>query len=165
MIHNKRMTATIEGEFVVFLIGMRINRPLHIHKWLPVAAAMPKMLAELYSQPELGLLSHEIWFSRTVVLVQYWRNMELLMNYAKSRNASHLPAWQAFNKSIGSDGSVGIWHETYNIKAGGYENVYVNMPPFGLGKAGNLTEVERRSQSAADRLNQNQKSIVYRSDM
>ena len=27
-----RMTAEIEGDFVVFLIGMRINKPWKIHK-------------------------------------------------------------------------------------------------------------------------------------
>jgi hypothetical protein len=60
------MTARPEGEFVVFLIGMRINKPLHLHKWLPVARAMPRMLQELYRQPALGLLSHEMWLSRTI---------------------------------------------------------------------------------------------------
>ena len=43
----KRMTAEVEGEFVVFLIGMRINAFWKIHKWLPVALAMPRMLREL----------------------------------------------------------------------------------------------------------------------
>jgi len=37
-----------------------------------------------------------------------------------------------------TDGSVGIWHETYQVARGAYENIYVNMPPFGLGKAGIL---------------------------
>jgi hypothetical protein len=40
---NERMTINFEGNFVVFLIGMRINRFWKIHKWLPVASAMPKM--------------------------------------------------------------------------------------------------------------------------
>jgi hypothetical protein len=35
MIHRERLTANLEGGFVVFLIGMRINRPLLIHKWWP----------------------------------------------------------------------------------------------------------------------------------
>ncbi len=78
------MTARPEGDIVVFLIGMRINRPLQIRKWLPVAAAMPKMLTELYRAPELGLLSHEMWFSRTIILVQYWKSVECLMSYAKN---------------------------------------------------------------------------------
>jgi len=90
------MTARMEGDFAVFLIGMRINKPLLIHKWLPVMAAMPRMLKELYTKPELGLLSHEMWFSRTLILVQYWRSLDLLLAYAKARNAEHLPAWQSF---------------------------------------------------------------------
>ena len=134
MINKSRMTARMEGDFAVFLIGMRINKPLLIHKWLPVMAAMPRMLKELYTQPELGLLSHEMWFSRTLILVQYWRSLDSLLAYAKARNAEHLPAWQSFNQAIGTDGSVGIWHETYVAKPGSYENIYGNMPAFGLGK-------------------------------
>ena len=42
-----RMTARMDGDFVVFLIGMRINKPLAVHKYLPVLNAMPKMLTEL----------------------------------------------------------------------------------------------------------------------
>lgn len=152
MIHAARLTSRPAESFVVFLIGMRINRPLHVHRWLPVASAMKRMLAELYRQPELGLLSHEAWFSRTIVVVQYWRSLECLMNYAKARDAVHLPAWQRFNQAIGTDGSVGIWHETYQIQPGGYENVYVNMPPFGLGKVGPLVEARGGLQSAAGRL-------------
>src|SRR5579863_4231104 len=37
---KERMCAEIEGEMAVFLIGMRINKPWKIHKWLPVAIAM-----------------------------------------------------------------------------------------------------------------------------
>jgi hypothetical protein len=33
MIHQDRLTARIEGDFVVFLIGMRINRPLRVDRW------------------------------------------------------------------------------------------------------------------------------------
>lgn len=54
MIRRERLTANLEGDFVVFLIGMRINKPWKAHKWLPVATAMPRMIKELYRQPELG---------------------------------------------------------------------------------------------------------------
>ena len=47
-----RMTAEIEGDFVVFLIGVRINKPWQIHKWLPVFMAMTPMLKELEKHPE-----------------------------------------------------------------------------------------------------------------
>lgn len=152
MIYRDRMTAQMDGEFAVFLIGMRINKPLLVHKWWPVAVAMPRMLRELYRTPELGLLSHEMWFSRTIILVQYWRSLDALLSYAKSKDAHHLPAWQAFNRFIGTDGTVGIWHETYVVKPGTYENVYANMPAFGLGKAGQLVEAKAGLKSAADRL-------------
>jgi Monooxygenase af470-like len=46
-----RVTGRIEGDFVVFLIGMRINKPWKLHKWIPVARAMPKMLKELEAAP------------------------------------------------------------------------------------------------------------------
>lgn len=59
---------------------------------------------------------------------------------------------QAFNQSIGTDGSVGIWHEAYLAQPGSYENVYANMPAFGLGKASALLEARSGLQSAAGRL-------------
>lgn len=152
MIRSERLTANLDGAFVVFLIGMRINSPLKIHKWLPVAKAMPRMVKELYQHPELGFIHAEMWFSRTIMMVQYWRSMEQLLSYAKNKDAEHLPAWQSFNKSVGTDGTVGIWHETYAVSPGGYENVYVNMPAFGLGRAGTLRVASGGRQSAAGRL-------------
>ena len=69
LVRRERLTATLPGDFVVFLIGMRVNQPLKLHKWLPVAMAMPRMIKELSRQPELGLLHAEMWFSRTVLMV------------------------------------------------------------------------------------------------
>jgi len=152
MIRNERLTATLEGDFVVFLIGLRINHPLKVHKWWPVTKAMPRMLDELHRHPDLGFIHAETWFARTTIMVQYWRSMEQLLAYAKNRTAEHLPAWQAFNKAVGTDGSVGIWHETYAVSRGTYENVYVNMPAFGLGKAGILASASGDRKSAAGRL-------------
>jgi Domain of unknown function (DUF4188) len=150
MIRRERLTVTLEGEFVVFLIGMRINSPLMLHKWMPVAASMPRK--ELSRQPDLGFLHGETWFGHTILMVQYWRSMEQLLAYAKNKDAQHLPAWRSFNKAIGTDGSVGIWHETYSVSPGSYENIYINMPLFGLGKVGALQAASGSRQSAADRL-------------
>ena len=114
--------------------------------------AMPRMLNELYRQPELGFIHAETWFARTTIMVQYWRSMEQLLAYAKNTDAAHLPAWRRFNQAIGTDGSVGIWHETYAAAPGTSENVYVNMPLFGLGKAGVAEPATGAKKSAADRL-------------
>ena len=50
-----RQTASLDDEVVVFLIGMRINRLRSPRSWLPAFRAMPRMLAELSRDPELGL--------------------------------------------------------------------------------------------------------------
>jgi hypothetical protein len=152
MIHKERMTARIEGDFVLFLIGMRFNQPWKVHKWLPVVSSMGRMLRELQSRPELGLLHQDIWVARTIMQVQYWRSMDHLLDYAKNRDSQHLPAWRAFNKAINNNGSVGIWHETYAVSEGSYENIYANMPPFGMGLAGTLEPVRGKRETAAGRL-------------
>jgi Domain of unknown function (DUF4188) len=149
----QRMTATVEGEFCLFLIGMRINRPLKVHKWLPVAMAMPRMLRELEAHKELGLLGGHLWFGRTTISLQYWRSINHLTEYAANKNLAHLPAWVAFTRAIGNSGDVGIWHETYCVKPGTFETIYHNMPPFGLGRVGTLTPATGRFQSAKDRMN------------
>ena len=152
MIRRERLFASVEGGFVVFLIGMRINALWKLHKWWPVAMAMPRLLKELQDKPELGMLGGEMWGGRTTMLVQYWRSAEHLLAYAKARDAQHLPAWQAFNRAVGQSGDVGVWHETYVVTPGRYENIYVNMPPFGLGKVGTLTRATGGMQSAEARL-------------
>src|ERR1700689_4227806 len=148
-----RMCAQLDGEAVVFLIGMRINKPWKIHKWLPVLLAMPRMIRELEQKPELGYLSHHLWLGRTILTLQYWKSVEHLNAYAKNRNAAHLPAWAAFNRAIGKSGDVGVWHETYRVREGDYETVYANMPAFGLGKATKAVVATGRRDSAAGRMN------------
>ena len=39
-IQTGRLTAGFTGSLVVFVIGMRVNQPHRIDKWLPVARAM-----------------------------------------------------------------------------------------------------------------------------
>ena len=149
-VEPRRMTAEIEGDFVVFLIGMRINKPWKIHKWWPVFASMPPMIKELEGRPESGFLGHIFGFK---VIVQYWRSFEHLEAYARSHDQKHWPAWVDFNKRVGSSRSdVGIWHETYQVRAGEYETIYSGMPPFGLGTAGKLVPIAARRESARERI-------------
>jgi hypothetical protein len=145
-----RMTAEVDGDFVVFLIGMRINKPWKIHKWLPVFLAMPRMLKELAASPTSGFLGYT---GGVKVIVQYWRSFEQLEAYARDQNREHWPAWVAFNKRVGeSRGDVGIWHETFLVRAGEYEAVYSGMPPFGLGKVGTLAPASGRRETARGRI-------------
>ena len=70
------MTAEVKDDFVVFLIGMRVNKWWKVHQWLPVGSAMIGMIKELYNNPEMGLISHQQWFGRTTIMVQYWKSFE-----------------------------------------------------------------------------------------
>ena len=60
---DKRVTAEVDGPFVVFLIGMRINKFWKVWKWLPVFFAMPRMLRELEQRPESGFLGASRYFA------------------------------------------------------------------------------------------------------
>ena len=146
----KRVAGQIDGDFVVFLIGMRINKPWKLHKWLPVFLAMPKMLKELEGRPESGFLGHIMSLG---VIVQYWRSFDHLEAYARAQDQLHWPAWVDFNRRVGgSRGDVGIWHETYKVRAGEYECIYSGMPPFGLLKAGRAADVAGTTDSARGRI-------------
>ena len=149
---NERMTVNIEGDFVVFIIGMRINRFWKFHKWMPVAKAMAMMLQELSEKPDSGFLGIQSYGGIPPVMIQYWKSFEHLEAYAKDRDGQHYPAWKAFNQKIKSNSDVGIWHETYKIKAGEYECVYNNMPQYGLGKIGELIPAIGKREYAASRI-------------
>jgi hypothetical protein len=139
---------------VLFLIGMRINRPWEVWKWLPVFAAMPRMIAELMKHRELGLVGRPRTFlsGRTILVWQYWESFEKLAAYSRDTERAHLPAWRAFNRKIRDNGSVGIFHETIVLSDATVETVYGNMPTFGLAEVTGIVPAARRGQTARARL-------------
>ncbi len=148
-----RFTAQMDEPFVVFIIGMRINKVLALRKWIPAASAMSPMLRDLYTHPEKGFLGGEFFLNwRGVTLVQYWRSFEDLECFARQPSDPHLAAWKRFNQSVGADGSVGIFHETYMVEPGKYEAVYGNMPVFGLAAATKHVPAVGRRETARRRL-------------
>jgi len=157
-IFTGRYTTENDEDLVVFMIGMRINRWFAIHKWLPVFTAMPPMIKELYThKDELGFLSMENYFGlRTTVMIQYWRSMEDLLSYA--RDDKHLKAWRDFNRKIGNNKAVGIYHETYQVEKKNYESVYGNIPLYGLGRALKQIPITNEINSTKKRMNRSQTS-------
>jgi len=128
-----RMSAQIEGDFVVFLIGMRIN------KWWKVPIEQSGCLETRLISPGMT--------------VQYWRSFDHLEAFARDENGLHMPAWQRFNKAAKkARGDVGIWHETFLIEAGSYETLYSGMPQQGLGRAGRLVPATGSMNSARSRV-------------
>jgi hypothetical protein len=86
-----RMAAEIEGDFVVFLIGMRINKPWKVHRWWPVFTAMPRMIRELErAGPETGFLGHNGLGLGGIV--QYWRSFDHLEQFARDAGGQHWAA-------------------------------------------------------------------------
>jgi hypothetical protein len=147
-----RMTHDYDGELVVFLIGMRINKPWRPDLWFPVFNAMPRMLAELSKDKDTGLLGYRLTIGAGgPLVVQYWSSQVKLYAYASERNAAHRPAWAAFNRlARKAPQAVGIWHETYLVERA--ETIYAGMPVSGLAAATSSVPVTRRGETAAERL-------------
>ncbi len=136
----------------VFLIGMRANRWWKIGTVARAAAAMPPMLRHLAADPASGMLSFERWLGRTTILVSYWESPEHLRKFAADRESPHLAPWRRFMKEVAGTGDVGVWHETYQVPAGGIEVVYNGMPRFGLAKATKHVPVGPGTNTAKQRM-------------
>lgn len=149
---QRRVTAHIEGDFVVFLIGARINKPWKVKELIWFLPQMQRMIKELEARPESGFMGYEPHGIAT--LCQYWRSLDQLMAYARAKDSVHFPAWVEFNKRIGSRGDIGIWHETYCVRANEYECVYNNMPAYGLARVASLVDASGKRQTARGRLGQ-----------
>ncbi|MUV37775.1 hypothetical protein JNUCC1_01581 [Lentibacillus sp. JNUCC-1] len=151
-IFSGRYTTENQDDLVIFIFGMRVNKWFAVHKWLPVFSAMPPMMKELReNRDKLGFLSMETYFGlRTTVMIQYWRSLEDLLSYA--RNDKHLIAWRDFNRKVGNNPAVGIFHESYQVKKEHYESVYGNMPLHGLSKALPQIPITNTSNGARKRL-------------
>jgi len=150
-VNQGRWTAEIEGDFVVFIIGARVNKPwqlVRIIRDLGGRHGMNHMLKYLTEHPEKGLLGYE---TMGFVNVQYWRSFDALEAFAKDSEDPHLSAWRNYWKRVGKDDRAGIWHETFLVRDGEYEAVYGNMPPKGLGKATSLVPIAQSS-TARNRL-------------
>lgn len=90
---GRRVTAAAEGDVVVFLIGMRINRWRAVRHWLPALTAMPRMLKELTQDSDSGLLGHRSLSGgpRVFTVAQYWESREKLLAYASDQAGSIAP--------------------------------------------------------------------------
>src|ERR1700685_931920 len=143
-IAGRRMTAEIDGDFVVFLIGPRLDKfhPLRSIADLGGRRGMTHMLDYLVAHPEKGLLGYQMGLP---VIVQYWRSFEHLEAFARDADDPHLAVWRNYWRRGGNRGRTGIWHETYLVRAGEYEAIYGNMRPFGLGKASRLVPISESS--------------------
>ena len=151
-VSSGRMTHRYEGELVVFHIGMQINKPWRPDLWLPVFAAMPRMLRELSMDPDSGLLGYALLMGRGgPYVVQYWSSAHKLYAYASDPAAEHRPAWTRFNRAARkAPGAVGIWHETFIVESA--ETLYGSTRPMGLAGATEVVPIVSRHDRAQARM-------------
>lgn len=121
----------------MFLIGMRVNKPWLPWKWWPTFTSMTPMLKSLKADPSKGLLGAHLALVPGLgpTVIQYWRSVDHLDRFARDTSDKHSPMQRWFNSKVGYNGDVGIWHETYVVRAGDYEAIYGNMPRVGLAAA------------------------------
>ena len=159
-----RWTADIDGDFVVFIIGFRASPSWKMVKALPLLASMPKMLADLQTDPTKGMLG----FQRTGQfgpIVQYWRSFEDLEQFARGPGDRHAQVWREwFRRALHLNPAVGIWHETYKVRATEYEAIYQGMPAgFGLLGAGTPRRIGG-SVRAAERIGATESAVPAPTD-
>ena len=148
-----RYAAQTDEPFVVFIIGMRINRFLSLRKWTFGAISFVRMLLDLRKYQEKGYLGgQQIVYPRGIGMIQYWRSWEDLERFARSQAEMHVPVWRRYNQMVGNDGTFGIWHESYLVEPAKYEAIYDNMPAFGLGTVLNHLPATGRRETARRRL-------------
>jgi hypothetical protein len=135
-VHRGRFSAEIEGDFVVLVIGARLNTPWRVFQSFADLGGrrrgMQAMLTELMAHPEKGLLGYR---TAGLMVIQYWRSFEHLEAFARDPGDLHRPTWLEWYRRE-RQGRTGIWHETYLVRAGEYEAVYSDVPEQGLAAAG-----------------------------
>ena len=141
MIERGRFLVRLEKGWVLFVMGVRVNRWWKIWSWWPVLRTFKKILKELRLKPELGLLNIEVFWGNPVVTLQVWRSYEDLVSFAKDTEGLHLPAWKNFMQHLNKTEDVGIFHELYVVDEKNCEAIYNHMPRFGLGKIAPLEPV------------------------
>ncbi|SDP07716.1 protein of unknown function [Microbacterium testaceum StLB037] len=151
-INPGRTTHRYDGELVVFHIGMTVNKWWRPDQWMPLMGDMPRMLRELSTDPDSGLLGFTMLLgSRGPYLVQYWSSLDKLYAYASAPTQEHRPAWTRFNqRARKTPGAVGIWHETHVVERA--ETIYVATPPMGLPRATEIVPVASRHDRARARV-------------
>ena len=68
-----------------------------------------------------------------IVTITYWKDIEHL--HAFAQGPTHREGWDWWAAENKKYPHLGIMHETYAVPKGGWENIYQNFQPFGMGKS------------------------------
>ncbi|KAF2162753.1 hypothetical protein M409DRAFT_26991 [Zasmidium cellare ATCC 36951] len=129
-----------DTDVVVFLIGTRSNHPYGM--LAPGFEQSGKYFSSLAQSledhaEEFGFLGMTSWLNSAdrsskseIMQVCYFRNMEGLHAFAHSED--HRQAWDWWNRTVKQNPHLSIWHETYHVPKGHWENIYVNSHLSGI---------------------------------
>jgi hypothetical protein len=93
--------------------------------------------------------------------VQYWRSYEHLERFARDETLPHLEPWRRFNRMVAKTGDIGIYHETFLVKADQYEAIYVDMPPTLLARAVGFSPIAAKGHSSRRRLGRDESNEPF----
>ncbi|OAX84105.1 hypothetical protein ACJ72_01517 [Emergomyces africanus] len=124
---------------VVFIIGSKSSHPLGSFDLVfrKIGNYFTAMVGELQENPEVsGLLGATPFIgsseatSNEVMTVMYFRDFESLHKYA--HGPFHMKVVKYWSKIVKDTPHVSIYHETYIVPKGQWENIYGNSKPTGL---------------------------------
>jgi hypothetical protein len=140
---------------VALHLGVRYSHPLGI--FAPgvkeIGAHFQKCNTALFEAAKAyGCMGSTSWRStgqdtnNTMMTVYYFKHVEGLHRFA--HDDVHRKAWDWFDKGCPSEkgngkkgkGYIGVYHETFETKAGGWETIAADMPPTLLGAGSVLVE-------------------------
>jgi hypothetical protein len=141
-------TKPSQNPIVVIKLAARSNHPLGtFHPYMrTISSFFKRMVKNLddYSE-EYGFLGASIYIgneratANEIMILAYFRTYEGLHAFAHAPGGVHREAWSYWNTQVMAKGKTeesrmfSIMHETYQIPAGMWENIYVNYHPSGLG--------------------------------
>lgn len=162
--------ARCDGDFVVFLIGVRPNGANPFTKsFSEVGKAFRSMIAELEADPTQGYMGGDVYVGAnerksTIMTVQYWRSYEALQKWTHTKMGTHVNTMIEYMKKDRFEGVNGIWHETYKVRDGEYEAIYAHMPPIGLALATQAV-YETKTNNGPERMKRREKEIQAQTAM
>lgn len=124
---------------VVFHLGARSNHPLGM--FAPGVKALgdyaDQMMEHMNANPvEYGLLGTSRWLKQEdaagneIMTVFYLRDYESLHRFAHEE--VHMQGVRWWTKIVKDHPHIAIYHETYLVPKGQWENIYVNSKPTGI---------------------------------
>ena len=148
-----RYSADVEGDFVVFLIGMRINKPWDVRGWWHTfvvdAPDDQGARGEPRARPDLGAPG---WFGGPAV-VQYWRSLRAARPLRAQRGpAATSPRGRSGTRPRGRPARSASGTRPTRCARASTRSIYGNMPRHGLATATAHVPVTAKGRSAARRI-------------